>query len=77
MYRLLVAGLLDAELFTLVIPPRGAELWLEHVAPLDRAIRQRVQGEPPNAPHPIESFYRNYAAGQLPAFVVARDAPKE
>ena len=59
LYRLFQAQLIDPDLFVLVLEPAAARLWLDHVAPLDRAIRRAAGGG--DEEHPVETFYRRYA----------------
>lgn len=59
-------GLLSADDLQLVASPRAAQLWVRHVAPLDKAVREKSQGQDPEGRrHPIEHFWREYAEGRL------------
>lgn len=79
--RMLFAGLLSPELFTFVIDRRAAKLWLEHVAPLDHAIRKAAaEREGRQAlglgETVIEVFYQRYAdTGELAMPVSEAKAP--
>jgi hypothetical protein len=67
MYVLWQMKVIGADVFGVVISRRAAQLWLEHVAPLDKAVRERARGsaDDEGAVHPMELFYRAYADGRL------------
>lgn len=62
-------GLLTVDDLQIVAPPRAAQLWRDHVAPLDKVVREAAHG--PDAEdyvHPVEVFWRDYADGKLRTF---------
>ena len=63
LFVLVQRRLLAPQDFATVVPPRGARLWLDLVAPLDFAVRQAVAGEAaiPLGETAVEIFYRHYA----------------
>lgn len=66
------AGLLTAADLSLIASPRAAQLWRDHVLPLDRAVREAAQGTPPEgAVHPVEHFWCEYAEGRLVSYNVS------
>lgn len=68
-FTLYRAGLLGLDDLQLVASPRAAQLYVAHVAPLDRAVREAAHGpDPMGSVHPIEAFWRDYAEGQLQVF---------
>lgn len=65
-YLLYRAGLLSPDDVLLVASPRAAQLWRDHVAPLDRAVRASAQEPmPEGAVHSVEGFWNTYADGRL------------
>lgn len=68
-FNLYANGLLSVADLQLVASPRAAQLFVDHVAPLDRVVREAAHGpDAEGAVHPVEAFWRDYALGQLRVF---------
>ncbi len=63
-FVLWMTGSLAMETLKAVASPRAAQLWLEYVAPLDKAIRLSRGGK---AENPVETFWTEYVKKQLVA----------
>lgn len=68
-FALYASGLLSVADLQLVASPRAAQLWRDHVAPLDKAVREAAHGpDHEGYVNPVEQFWREYADGQLRVF---------
>lgn len=62
-------GLLTVDDLQIVAPPRAAQLWRDHVARMDKAVREAAHGpDAEDYAHPVEVFWRDYADGKLRTF---------
>jgi hypothetical protein len=68
LFTLYRGGFIDAELLQSAISPGAAKLFIDHVAPLDKAVRERTATDPDGYTHPVEEFWREYAHGRLRVF---------
>lgn len=64
-YALWMSKAITKELLFLVASPRAAQLWVEFVAPLDKAVREAAHGAGDGRMNPVEKFWTRYAKKEL------------